>query len=154
KKEFMIDESMKGRYEFTKYILKNLPRISFEENIKYVPKYQERIYEIVQKYDGEKVNYLRRNGETKYTTVTCEVNIQGIETEAIVDTGAGATIMSKELMKETQYEIDEPSDVNLTPLGDEKIQKFRKDKQRKILHRKYRSHGNCGSDRSTRKNVS
>src|SRR5207245_1299327 len=29
--------------------------------------------------------------------------------------------MSKELMKETQYEIDEPSDVNLTPLGDEKF---------------------------------
>src|SRR3989440_10083885 len=121
KKEFMIDESMKGRYEFTKYILKNLPRVSFEENIKYVPKYQERIYDIVQKYDGEKVNYLRRNGEPKYTPVTCEVNIQGIETEAIVNTGAGATIMSKELMKETQYEIDEPSDVNLTPLGDEKF---------------------------------
>src|SRR5437764_4199734 len=29
--------------------------------------------------------------------------------------------MSKELMKEAQYKIDEPSDVNLTPLGDEKF---------------------------------
>ena len=67
------------------------------------------------------MNFLKRNGEPKYTPVTCEVNIQGIETEAIIDTGAGATIMTKELMKETQYEIDEPSDVNLTPLGDGKF---------------------------------
>src|SRR5256714_9460450 len=121
RKEIIIDESMKRRYEFTKYILKNLPRVSFEENLKHIPKYQEKLYDVIQKYDGEKVNYLRRNGEPKYTPVTCEVNIQGIETEAIVDTGAGATIMSKELMKEAQYKIDEPSNVNLTPLGDEKF---------------------------------
>ena len=98
RKEIIIDESMKERYEFVKYILKNLPRVSFEENMKHIPKYQEKLYDIVQKYDGEKVNFLKRNGEPKYTPVTCEVNIQGIETEAIIDTGARATIMSKELM--------------------------------------------------------
>ena len=35
RKEIIIDESMKEKYEFMKYILKNLPRVSFEENLKH-----------------------------------------------------------------------------------------------------------------------
>ena len=49
--------------------------------------------------------------------MTCEINIQGIETEAIIDSGAAATVMSSGLLKKIPYKITELSRVNFTPFG-------------------------------------
>ena len=84
--------------------------------MKHTPGYEEKLYNIVQKHENE-VNFLERIGEEKFSPVTCEINIQGVDTEAIIDTGAGVTVITKGMMENLPYEIDEPSNINLVDFG-------------------------------------
>jgi len=116
KETVVIEEKIREKYEFAKYIMENLPRVSLKETMKHVPGYEEKLYNIVQKHESG-VNFLERIGEEKFNPITCEINIQGVNTEAIIDTGAGATVMTRGMMEDLPYEIDEPSNINLVDFG-------------------------------------
>ena len=58
--------------------------------------------------------------KTNYKPTTCEINIQGYETEAIVDSGAAVTVITKGLMDKTSYEITGSSRTKLNPFGEGK----------------------------------
>ena len=101
-------------------ILKNLPRVSIEESMKYILEYERKIYETVKKFgEQDEINYIAEEGQPRFIPITCEANIQGIETEAIVDTGAAVTVITKGLVDQLPYEL-KPSRTKLTPFGKER----------------------------------
>ena len=121
----IIEEKIREKYEFAKYIMENLPRVSIKDTMKYVPGYEEKLYNIVQKHESE-VNFLEKIGEEKFNPITCEVNIQGVNEEVIIDTEAGATVMTRGMMENLPYEIEEPSNINLVDFGKGKFRSLEK----------------------------
>src|SRR5438067_459005 len=57
---------------------------------------------------------------------TLERNIQEVNEEAIIDTGAEATVMTKGMMENLPYEIEEPSNINLVDFGKGKFRSLGK----------------------------
>ena len=120
KRQFEIDEKLKDTFDFIKVILKNLPRVSIEESMKYILEYERKIYETVKKFgEQDEINYIAEEGQPRFIPITCEANIQGIETEAIVDMGAAVTVITKGLVDQLPYEL-KPSRTKLTPFGKER----------------------------------
>ena len=107
RKEMDIDETTEERFRIAEHIVKELPKM-----IK-----KKALYESIHRYKEKGVKYLQKSGKPKFIPITCEVNIQGIETKAIIDSGAAATVMSSGLLKEIPYEITESSRVNFSPFG-------------------------------------
>jgi hypothetical protein len=106
-----IEEStqLKEQLDFIKYIIKNVTKTVQKR----------KMYELIKGYE-KRVNYVEKMGKTDYTPTKCDVNIQGYETEAIVDSGSSVTVMTKGLMDELSYEITSPSKTNLNPFGNGK----------------------------------
>jgi hypothetical protein len=102
-----MDKQTERDFELAKHIIKETPKM-----IK-----KEKVIESIRKFNSEKVNYLGRNGKPRYIPVTCEVNIQGEETEAIIDSGAAATVISKGLLDKTPYRITKSSRASFNPFG-------------------------------------
>ena len=121
KEQFEVEEQWKNKYNFVKYVLKNLPRNSIEESMKYIPGYGQKVYEAMKKYQGQdEINLIEKEGRPKIIPVTCEANIQGVETEVIIDSGAAVSVITKELADQIPYEM-EPSRTRLIPFGNEKF---------------------------------
>ena len=107
RKEMNIDETTEKECRIAEHIVKDLPKM-----IK-----KKALYKSIQRFREKGVKYLQKNGKPEYIPTTYEVNIQGIETDAIVDSGAAATVMSSGLLNKIPYEITKSSKVNFTPFG-------------------------------------
>ena len=107
RKEMNIDETTEKECKIAEHIVKDLPKM-----IK-----KKALYDSIQRFKEKGIKYLQKNGKPRFIPITCEVNIQGIETEAIIDSGAAATVMSSGLLKKIPYRITESSKVNFTPFG-------------------------------------
>jgi hypothetical protein len=118
KKQFEVEEQWKDAYDFVKHILKNLPKVNIEELMKHIPDYERKVYEAVKK-SGEVVNYLGKDGRPRCTPVLCETNIQGIDVEAVVDSGASVTVITRGLAEQLPYDW-KPSRTRLIPFGEGK----------------------------------
>jgi hypothetical protein len=110
RKEMIIDESAEEKFRIAEHIVKELPKM-----IK-----KKALYESIHRYGEKGVKYLQKNGKPEYIPATCKVNIQGFETEAIIDSGAAATVMSTKLLSEIPYEITESSRTNFNAFGEGK----------------------------------
>src|ERR1043166_3440193 len=83
KREMNMDKMTEEEFKIAEHIVKELPKmIKKEELCKSIYRYKEK-----------GVKFLQKNGKPKIKPLVCEVNIQGIETEAIIDTGVVATVM-------------------------------------------------------------
>src|SRR5215207_1030710 len=96
--------------------MRNLPKIQVGEVMKYVSGYEQKVYDTVKKYQ-EEVNYLEKDGRSRCTPVLCETNIQGIDTEAVVDSGAAVTVITRGLAERLPYDL-KPSRTRLVPFGE------------------------------------
>src|SRR5215216_3439039 len=120
KVQFEAEEKWKDTFDFVKLILRNLPRVSHEEMMKYIPGYEKKLYETMKKFgEQDEINYIEEDGRPRFIPITCEANIQGIETDAIIDTGAAVTVITKGLADQLPYEL-RPSRTKLTPFRKEK----------------------------------
>src|ERR1043165_2134479 len=102
-----IDKMTEEKFKIAEHIVKELPKIVKKKEL----------YESILRYKEKEVKYLQKNGKPKIKPLVCEVNIQGIETEAIIDTGVAATVMSTGFLEEIPYEITGSSRVNFSPFG-------------------------------------
>jgi hypothetical protein len=110
KKDMVIGEQTKKNYQLVTHILKNLGKIITKE----------RVYKELQKYEkGKDTYFLKNKGKPGYIPATCEVNIQGVEVEAVIDSGSGVTVITKGLLEKTPYEILEPSEARFVPFAEE-----------------------------------
>ena len=88
--------------------------------MKYIPGYEKKLYETMKKFgEQDEINYIEEDGRPRFIPITCEANIQGIETNAIIDTGAAVTVITRGLADQLPYEL-RPSRTKLTPFGKEK----------------------------------
>ena len=111
KKNVISEDQIKKELDFVKYIVKNLSKVI----------HKGKLAEEIQKYKKKGgINYVEKNETDEYTPTICDVNIQGMETEAIVDSGSSVTVITKGLMDELPYEITEPSRTNLNSFGNGK----------------------------------
>jgi len=87
---------------------------SIAETMKFAPNLKKDLREAIKKYNDEgKIKYINAEERSKYTPIKCISNIEGIEVETIIDTGAGISAITKGLMKELQWKKDEESDLIL-----------------------------------------
>jgi len=106
-KEMEVDGQTEKDFKLARYIIKNLPNTITKRGL----------LKILQKYERGNVNYLRKDGKPKYISTTCEANIQGNEIKAFVDTGASATVMTREIYEKIPYEKLEASRASFSPFG-------------------------------------
>ena len=58
--------------------MKNLPRVSIEESMKYIPEYERKIYETVKKFgEQDEINYIAEEGQPRFIPITCEQIFKG-----------------------------------------------------------------------------
>jgi hypothetical protein len=95
-----IGESTEKKYQLMKHMFKNLPRVISKD----------KVYNELQKYEKEKGTYfLGKKNNSGYIPTVCEVNVQGVEAEAVLDLGSAVTVITKGLLDKTSYEINEKS---------------------------------------------
>jgi hypothetical protein len=111
KNRIIVDETMRKEIELVKFVVRNLTGALSEQGI----------CRIIQKWINSDANYVEDYGNTSFKPSSCDVMIQGVNTQAIIDSGAGITVMSKGLLNELPYEIDQTSRKILRPFGNDKI---------------------------------
>src|SRR5881227_2910015 len=86
--------------------------VSIEEAIKMMPGYKKnfsKVFKVVKK--GERVNYMRTPKKSRFTSMKSKAEIEDVEIDAIIDTGAAISAMTRSLMEELGYKINRSSDV-------------------------------------------
>ena len=93
--------------------IKDLPcGLTIEEAFKMIPGYKKefgKTIKIVKK--GEKVNYMGTPEKSRFTSMKSKAEIEDVEIDAIIDTGAAISAMTRSLMEELGYKINRSSDV-------------------------------------------
>jgi predicted aspartyl protease len=93
--------------------IKELPcGLTIEEAMNMVPGYKREFsknIKVVKK--GEKVNFMEIPEKSKFTSMKSKAEIEDVEIDAIIDTGAAISAMTRSLMEELGYKIDKSSDV-------------------------------------------
>src|SRR2546423_1189232 len=89
--------------------------------MKYIPAYKRHVKRVFKKgKQGENVNYIKSSEEERSTAMRCNAGIEGRVIEAIIDSGAEVTAMSRGLMDKLGYEIDEPSNIIIKSANDQR----------------------------------
>jgi len=93
--------------------IKELPcGLTVEEAQKMIPGYKKefsKAFKIIKK--REKVNYMEIPKRSKFTSMKSKAEIEDIEIDAIIDTGAAISAMTKTLIEELGYKINKSSNV-------------------------------------------
>src|SRR5436190_21319263 len=89
--------------------------------MKYIPAYKRHVKRVFKKgKQGENVNYIKSSEGKRSTAMRCNAGIEGRVIEAIIDSGAEVTAMSRGLMDKLGYEIDEPSNIIIKSANDQR----------------------------------
>ena len=93
--------------------IRNAPcGLSIEEAMKMMPGYKKnfsRVFKVVKK--GERVNYMGTPEKSRFTSMRSKAEIEDVEIDAIIDTGAAISAITRSLMEELGYKIDQSSNV-------------------------------------------
>src|SRR5437763_15178946 len=77
-----------------------------------IPAYKKHVKRVFKKgKQGENVNYIKSSEGERSMAMRCNAGIEGRVIEAIIDSEAEVTAMSRGLMDKLGYEIDEPSNI-------------------------------------------
>ena len=82
--------------------------LNIEEALKLVPGYKK---EFNKRMKFKEVAYIESEGEPKFTSMKSKVEIEDVEMEAVIDTGAAISAITKDLMDELGYKINKSSDI-------------------------------------------
>ncbi len=89
--------------------------------MKYIPAYKKHVKRVFKRgKQGENVNYIKSSEGERSTAMRCNAGIEGKVIEAIIDSGAEVTAMSRGLMDKLGYEIDEPSNIIIKSANDQR----------------------------------
>jgi len=88
--------------------------LTIEEVMKMVSGYKRefsKVFKIVKK--GEKINYMEIPEKARFNSMKSRAEIEDIELDAIIDTGAAVSAITRGLMKELGYKINQSSNVKI-----------------------------------------
>jgi len=89
--------------------------------MKYIPAYKKHVKRVFKRgKQGENVNYIKSSEGERSTAMRCNAGIEGEVIEAIIDSGAEVTAMSRGLMDKLGYEIDGPSNIIIKSANDQR----------------------------------
>src|SRR2546423_14536687 len=102
-------------------ILNAPSRLTVGQAMKYIPAYKRHVKRVFKRgKQGENVNYIKSSEGERSTAMRCNAGIEGRVIEAIIDSGAEVTAMSRGLMDKLGYEIDEPSNIIIKSENDQR----------------------------------
>src|SRR6266480_6410106 len=89
--------------------------------MKLSPAYRKHIKRVFRKgKQGENINYIESSERKRSSAMRYNVGIEGKVLEAIIDSGAEITAMSRRLMEKLGYEIEKPSNIIIKSANDQK----------------------------------
>ncbi|HVI21744.1 MAG TPA: retropepsin-like aspartic protease, partial [Bacillus sp. (in: firmicutes)] len=93
--------------------IKNSPcGLSVEQAMEIVPGYKREFNRRIKfKKNLENINYMETPEEPRFTSMKGKAEIEDIEIDAIIDTGAAVSAITRGLMEELGYSIDKSSDI-------------------------------------------
>lgn len=93
--------------------IRNLPcGINVEQAFEMIPGYKRKfnkVFKVVKK--GKKVNFMEIPKKSKFTSMRSKAEIEDVKVDAVIDTGAAISAMTRTLIEELGYKIDKPSNV-------------------------------------------
>ena len=102
--------------------------------MKYIPAYKQHVKRVFKRgKQGENVNYIKSSEGERSSAMRCNAGIEGKVIEAIIDSGAEVTAMSRGLMEKLGYEIEEPSNIIIKSANDQRNRSLEKINNVKIL---------------------
>jgi predicted aspartyl protease len=116
-------EKMKKQVEFEEEfdILNSPSGLTMKQAMRYIPAYRKSVKGLTREKGSEKnMEYMERQGKSRSSVMRCNAGIEGMIVEAIIDSGAEVTAISRGLMDRLMYEIDEPSDIIIKSANDTK----------------------------------
>src|SRR2546423_653739 len=89
--------------------------------MKYISAYKQHVKRVFKRRkQGENVNYIKSSEGERSTAMRCNAGIEGRVIEAIINSEAEVTAMSRGLMDKLEYEIEEPSNIIIKLANDQK----------------------------------
>src|SRR4051794_36645206 len=89
--------------------------------MKFSPAYKKHVKRAFRKgKQGENINFIKSSEKERSSVMRCNAGIEGKVVEAIIDSGAEITAMSRGLMEKLGYEIEEPSNIIIKSANDQK----------------------------------
>src|SRR5439155_24122183 len=89
--------------------------------MKFIPAYRKHVKRVIRKgKQGENINYIKSSEGKRSSVMRCNAGMKGKIIEAMIDSGAEITAMSRELMEKLGYEIEEPSNIIIKSANDQK----------------------------------
>src|SRR5256714_4460291 len=95
--------------------------LTVDQVMKFIPVYKKHIKRVFRKgKQGENINYIKSSEGEKSSVMRCNTGMKGKVVEAIIDSGAEITAMSRGLMEKLGYEIEESSNIIIKSANDQK----------------------------------
>src|SRR5437764_7292220 len=116
-------EKLKKYVEFEEeFDIMNAPcRLTVSQAMKFIPSYRKHVKRVFRKgKQEENVNYIKSSEEERSSLMRCNAEVEGKVVEAIIDSGAEVTAMSRRMMEKLGYEIEELSNIIIKSANDQK----------------------------------
>src|SRR5256714_7611325 len=95
--------------------------LTVDQVMKFIPVYKKHIKRVFRKgKQGENINYIKSSEGKRSSVMRCNAEMKGKIVEAIIDSGAEITAMSRGLMKKLEYEIEKLSNIIIKSANDQK----------------------------------
>src|SRR2546423_6395079 len=95
--------------------------LTVSQAMKFIPAYRKHVKRVFRKgKQGENINYIKSSEGKRSSVMRCNAGMEGKVVEAIIDSGAEITAMSRGLMEKLGYEIEEPSNIIIKSANDQK----------------------------------
>src|SRR5256714_11196085 len=109
-------------------------RLTVSQAMKFIPAYRKHVKRVFRKgKQGENINYIKSSEGKRSSVMRCNVGMEGKIVEAIIDSGAEITAMSRGLMEKLGYEIEELLNIIIKSANDQKERSLRIIKKVEIL---------------------
>ena len=96
-------------------------RLTVSQAMKFIPTYRKHVKRVFRKgKQAENINYIKSSEEKRSSLMRCNAGVEGKIIEAIIDSGAEVTAMSRRMMEKLGYEIEEPSNIIIKSANDQK----------------------------------
>src|SRR5256714_505991 len=95
--------------------------LTVSQAMKFIPAYRKHVKRVFRKgKQGENINYIKSSEGKRSSVMRCNAGMEGKVVEAIIDSGAEITAMSRGLMEKLGYEIEKPSNIIIKSANDQK----------------------------------
>src|SRR5947199_10867524 len=95
--------------------------LTVSQAMKFILAYRKHVKRVFRKgKQEENINYIKSSEKERSLLMRCNAGVEGKVIEAIIDSGAEVTAMSRRIMEKLGYEIEELSNIIIKLANDQK----------------------------------